>query len=235
MDDPYLWLEDVHGAKAAGLGGGAERPHARRGRIRSALPATTTTPRCRCSTPPTASRTPRLRSRQRLQLLAGRDASRRACGGARRSPTTRRPRRNGRSLLDIDKLAADEKENWVFEGSDCTPRTKRCLISLSRGGGDAAVVREFDLTTQSASCRTASRCPKPSPSASFVDDDTVLFGTDFGPGSMTTSGYPRIVKLWKRGQKIADAKTLSRKARRADIAVQTRLRDRRWRYAHSVR
>src|SRR5271170_7495265 len=43
-------------------------------------------------------------------------------------------------LLDIDKLAVDEHENWVFKGSDCTDALTRCLISLSRGGGDATVI-----------------------------------------------------------------------------------------------
>src|SRR5580658_2418328 len=47
-------------------------------------------------------------------------------------------------LLDLDKLSADEHENWVWKGADCAPSLKRCLLTLSRGGGDAAVVREFD-------------------------------------------------------------------------------------------
>ena len=52
-------------------------------------------------------------------------------------------------LLDVDKLAEDEHENWVWQGAACTPSLKRCLLTLSRGGGDAAVVREFDLATRS--------------------------------------------------------------------------------------
>src|SRR5258708_3444186 len=48
-------------------------------------------------------------------------------------------------VLDLDALAAREKENWVWKGAQClAPEYARCLITLSRGGGDAAVVREFD-------------------------------------------------------------------------------------------
>ncbi|MBI3675650.1 MAG: S9 family peptidase [Proteobacteria bacterium] len=110
-------------------------------------------------------------------------------------------------LLDVDKLAAGEKENWVFKGADCAPSLKRCLITLSRGGGDAAVVREFDLKTKTFVADGFS-LPEAKSDVTYVDDDRVLFGTDFGKGTLTASGYPRIVKLWKRGQKIADAKTV---------------------------
>jgi prolyl oligopeptidase len=111
------------------------------------------------------------------------------------------------TLLDLDKLSHDEHENWVFAGADCTPSRTRCLISLSRGGGDAVVVREFDLATKSF-VKDGFSLPEAKSNVAFVDDDTVLFGTNFGPGSLTTSGYPRLVKEWKRGEKIADAKEI---------------------------
>jgi len=110
-------------------------------------------------------------------------------------------------LLDVDRLARDEHENWVFAGADCAPSQKRCLLSLSRGGGDAVVVREFDLATKSF-VKDGFALPEAKSNVALVDDDTVLFGTDFGPGSLTTSGYPRLVKLWKRGEKIDAAKEI---------------------------
>jgi len=110
-------------------------------------------------------------------------------------------------LLDLDRLSADEHENWVWKGAECNPSLKRCLLHLSRGGGDAVVVREFDLATGSF-VAAGFRLEEAKSSITWLDEDTVLVGTDFGPGSMTTSGYPRIVKLWKRGEPLAHARTL---------------------------
>lgn len=111
------------------------------------------------------------------------------------------------TLLDVDKLAADEHENWVFKGSTCSPSLTHCLVALSRGGGDATIIRELDLANKSFLGDGFSLAEAKS-NVSYLDDDTILFGTDFGKGSLTTSGYPRIVKLWKRGEPVARAKTL---------------------------
>jgi len=111
------------------------------------------------------------------------------------------------TLLDLDKLAADEHENWVWKGAECTPALRRCLLSLSRGGGDATVIREFDIGTKTF-LREGFELPEAKSSITYLDEDTVLFGTDFGPGSMTTSGYPRVVKHWRRGEPMAKAPTI---------------------------
>ncbi len=111
------------------------------------------------------------------------------------------------TLLDLDQLATDEKENWVWKGADYSPSLRHCLVSLSRGGGDAVVVREFDLATKKF-LKDGFALPEAKSTITYLDEDTVLFGTDFGPGSMTTSGYPNVVKRWKRGTPIADAKTV---------------------------
>jgi prolyl oligopeptidase len=110
-------------------------------------------------------------------------------------------------LLDVDALAKSEKENWVFEGAECAPKETRCLIRLSRGGGDAVVVREYDLKAKKLATNGFSLKEAKS-DASYVDDNTVLFATDFGKGSLTQSGYARIVKLWTRGTPVASAKTI---------------------------
>ncbi len=120
-------------------------------------------------------------------------------------------------LLDIDKLAADERQNWVFKGTDCTESLTRCLVSLSRGGGDAVVIREFDLASKRF-VNDGFTLAEAKSNAAYVDDDTILFATNFGPGSLTTSGYPRIVKLWKRGTAIAHAKMVF-EGKAADVSV----------------
>ena len=119
-------------------------------------------------------------------------------------------------LLDVDKLAADERENWVWKGADCTPSLKRCLLTLSRGGGDAAVVREFDPDAR-AFVKGGFELAEAKSQITWLDEDTVIFGTDFGAGSMTSSGYPRLVKVWKRGEPMASARTVY-EGKESDVA-----------------
>jgi prolyl oligopeptidase len=111
-------------------------------------------------------------------------------------------------LLDLDALGAQEKENWVWKGASLLrPDYKRALISLSRGGADADVTREFDLETRQFVEDGFAR-PEAKGGMGWIDEDTVFVMTDFGPGSMTDSGYPRIVKRWKRGTPMADAEVI---------------------------
>ncbi|MEY4878563.1 MAG: hypothetical protein RJB62_31 [Pseudomonadota bacterium] len=110
-------------------------------------------------------------------------------------------------LIDVDALARAEDRNWVFKAASCAPSGMRCLISLSPGGTDAVEIREFDLAAK-AFLETGFTLAEAKSDASYIDDDTVLFSSDFGEGSMTASGYPRIVKLWRRGEALADAAQL---------------------------
>ena len=122
------------------------------------------------------------------------------------------------TVLDLDALSKSDGEAWVFKEADCLPpEYTRCLVSLSRGGGDATVIREFD-TVAKAFVPGGFSLPEAKSFASFRDLDTVWVATDFGEGSRTTSGYPRFVKLWKRGTPLADAKTLF-EARVEDVGV----------------
>lgn len=108
-------------------------------------------------------------------------------------------------LLDLDALAKAEGENWVWAGAQLLkPGYTRALIALSRGGADATVTREFDLATRSF-VKDGFQLPEAKGGLSWIDRDTVYVSTDFGPGSLTASGYPRIVKLWKRGTELAKA------------------------------
>jgi prolyl oligopeptidase len=112
------------------------------------------------------------------------------------------------TVLDVDALAAREGKPWVFHGMDCLPPAHRqCLVSLSPGGGDAEEVRELDPETGSF-VEGGFFLPTAKTNVAWRDADTLFVGTDFGPGSLTESGYPRIVKLWKRGTPLSTARTL---------------------------
>lgn len=112
------------------------------------------------------------------------------------------------TILDIDALAAAEGKNWVYKGSICLdPDERLCLISLSDGGKDAVVVREFDSVSKTF-VDGGFALPESKGGASWIDADTLLISRDFGPGTLTSSGYPMIVKQLKRGQSIDQAQTV---------------------------
>ena len=111
-------------------------------------------------------------------------------------------------VLDIDALGEEEGENWVYGGASIlVPTYDRCLLRLSRGGADAVVVREFDLVAR-AFVDGGFSLPESKQTASWAGPDEIFVATDFGPGTMTDSGYARIVKLWRRGQPLEDATTI---------------------------
>ncbi|HEX9106134.1 MAG TPA: prolyl oligopeptidase family serine peptidase, partial [Longimicrobiales bacterium] len=113
-----------------------------------------------------------------------------------------------RTLLDVDSLAKAENVAWSWRGASCLPpEYRRCLMSLSRGGADAVQVREFDLGAPGF-VAGGFTLPEAKQSVAWLNADAVLVATDFGPGSMTTSGYARIAKLWKRGTPLSEARTL---------------------------
>lgn len=120
----------------------------------------------------------------------------------------RNPQPAWETVLDLDALAAAEGENWVWGGAvGLPPAHARVLISLSRGGADAAVLREFD-TVAKAFVDGGFTLAEAKSDVDWADADTLYVGTDFGPGSMTSSGYPRIVKRWSRGTPLATATTV---------------------------
>ena len=112
------------------------------------------------------------------------------------------------TVIDLDALGAAEQENWVWHGVECLkPQYERCLVSLSRGGADADVTREFDMTTRTWVADGFVR-PEAKGGLQWIDRDTVYVFTDFGEGTMTKSGYPRVVKEWKRGTPMSEAKVV---------------------------
>ncbi|MCY7315280.1 MAG: prolyl oligopeptidase family serine peptidase [Rubrivivax sp.] len=120
----------------------------------------------------------------------------------------RKPEPAWETVIDVDALGKAEGENWVFAGASCLgPAYRLCLVSLSRGGADANVVREFD-TVSKTFVEGGFVVPEAKSSVDWIDADSVYIGSDFGPDSLTDSGYPRVIKRWQRGQKLADAVTV---------------------------
>jgi prolyl oligopeptidase len=125
------------------------------------------------------------------------------------------------TVLDVDALAKKDGENWVWKGWMCRyPDYRRCIVFLSRGGGDATVAREFDLEQQRFVPPEDGGfyLPEAKGGLSWIDEDHVFVRTDFGPGTMTDSGYPRIVKRWTRGTPLSSATEIYAGAR-TDVSV----------------
>lgn len=121
-------------------------------------------------------------------------------------------------LLDIGKLAEKENEPWSYKGVDVHhPDYTRGLVKLSRGGGDAVVVREFDLKKRTF-VEDGFKLPEAKTRVAWKNKDTLFVGTDFGEGSMTDSGYPRQVKIWKRGTPLDEAELLF-EGEKSDVSV----------------
>ena len=114
-----------------------------------------------------------------------------------------------RTLIDVDALGKAEGKSWVWHGANCLPpEYRRCLVSLSPGGGDADVIREFDIPTGKF-VGDGFTVPEGKNSATWVDGDTLLVARVEGDETVTRSGYPRIVKLWKRGTPWSSAKVVA--------------------------
>ena len=112
------------------------------------------------------------------------------------------------TVIDLDALSAADEMNWVWKGANCLwPEHRHCMISLSRGGADATVKREFD-TFSKTWVEGGFELAEAKSSVSWKNVDTLWVGTDFGEGSLTTSGYPRIAKKWKRGTPLSAATTV---------------------------
>ena len=111
-------------------------------------------------------------------------------------------------VLDLDALAEAEGENWVWSEVNCLgPDYRHCMIGLSRGGADATVVREFD-TVSKEFVDGGFTVPEAKHQIDWMDENTLWVATDFGEGSLTTSGYPRIAKQWQRGTPLNEATTV---------------------------
>jgi prolyl oligopeptidase len=202
-DDPYIWLEDVHGARAMAW---VEKENAR------SLAVLKGDPRYE------PFHTEALKIVEATDRIPAPDLIGTTVYNFWQDPTNVRGlwRRTTpqsyataapawETVLDLDKLSADEKANWVWHGANCPPPTyRRCLIGLSDGGEDADTQREFDLQTRSF-VDGGFHLPRSKQDAAWLDDDTLIVARDWGPGTMTASSYPFIVKTLKRGQSLDQA------------------------------
>ncbi len=205
-DDPYLWLEDVEGAKAL------EWVKARDAESQHELESK---PEYRAIHDRFAAI---YNSRERIPFVVKRgkwlynfwqdeEAPR---GVWRRTTLEEYRKREPRweVLVDLDKLSAEEGVKWVWKGATCLyPEYRRCLVQLSRGGADAVEVREYD-TAGKRWVKDGFFSPESKQDVAWRDANTIYISRDYGPGTMTRSGYPRIVKEWKRGTPLDSAKTV---------------------------
>ena len=123
-----------------------------------------------------------------------------------------------RTLIDIDALGKAEGKSLVWKGARClAPSYDRCMVALSDGGGDAVVWREFDIPSGTF-VTDGFTMPTAKTQLSWAGPDALYVGTDFGSGSLTDSGYPGIVKLWRRGTPLSEAKTIASGAK-SDVSV----------------
>ncbi len=126
-----------------------------------------------------------------------------------------------RTLIDVDALGKREGKSWVWKGADCrTPDYARCLVRLSDGGGDADVEREFDVAA-GAFVTGGFMLPTAKSDTGWAGGDAIYVATDFGAGSLTSSGLPRIVKLWQRGTPLSAARTIA-EAQPDDVSITVR-------------
>jgi prolyl oligopeptidase len=116
------------------------------------------------------------------------------------------------TVLDMDALSKAESKNWVWKGANCLkPENTRCLVSLSNGGKDAVEVREFDLGTRQF-VSGGFVIPEAKQAVDWWDKDALIVGTNWGDGALTTSGYARILKIWKRGTPLSSAAQIAETA-----------------------
>jgi prolyl oligopeptidase len=215
-DDPYLWLEEVEGEKA--LAWAAERSEASVERL-SAVPEYAPILERVTEIYDSEEKLPGISFMGPYVYNFWQDAEH-VRGIWRRtsieSYSTASP--EWELVLDLDALSAAEETNWVFKGATCLwPEHRHCLVSLSRGGGDATVEREFD-TFAKAFVEDGFTLPEAKSQVDWKDRDTLWVGTDFGEGSLTTSGYPRIAKEWLRGTPVTAADTVF-EGRSGDVAA----------------
>src|SRR5258708_14283124 len=196
-DDPYLWLEEVEGERllqwTAHRKGGtlARYGDARLARDRDSLKAIFDRPD---NIPIVARRGTRL-------FNYWKDAANpRGLWRTTSLESYREEKPRWDILLDLDRLAAEDGEDWIWGGSSTLPDSHdRAILRLSRGGGDAVVLREFDLGARRF-VADGFQLPEAKTAIAWLDRDTLLLASALGAGMATRSGYARPVSPWRRGQ-----------------------------------
>lgn len=206
-EDPYLWLEDVTGEKALAW---VRARNAESEKELAGTPAFAQIERGILEILDSKERIPSISKAGPWFYNFWRD-ERNPRGLWRRTTLAeyRKPDPKWEVVLDLDALGKAEGRNWVWGGAQILRAGgwRRALVSLSPGGSDAVVVREFDIESRSF-VKGGFELPEAKSEVSWIDRDHIYVNTDFGPGSMTTSGYPRIGKRWRRGTPLASASTV---------------------------
>jgi prolyl oligopeptidase len=215
-NDPYLWLEDVTGDKALSW---VKAQNAESTGLLTRGAAFKALDERLLAILDSKDRIPMVTKKGRYWYNFWRDAQHQRGLWRRTTPEEyRKPKPEWEVVLDLDALAAAEKENWVWKGAKfLKPAYERCLVSLSRGGADASVEREFDVKTKTF-VKDGFMLPEAKSEVAWETLDRIYVGTNFGPGSLTKSGYPRIVKEWKRGTPLDEA-VLVFEGQPEDVAV----------------
>ncbi len=214
--DPYLWLEEVQGERALAW---VRQRNAESEKLLQAEPGFEDTRRQIRAVLDSKEQIPYVVRRGEWLYNFWRDAAN-PRGLWRRATLAeyRKPQPAWETVLDIDALGKAEGENWVWAGAACLgPQYRLCLVQLSRGGADAHVVREFDALAKRF-VEGGFSLPEAKTSVEWIDADQVYVATDFGPGSLTESGYPRLVKHWRRGTPLATARAVF-EAETKDVAA----------------
>ncbi|MCW8927021.1 MAG: S9 family peptidase, partial [Xanthomonadales bacterium] len=196
-DDPYLWLEDINGEKALAWVEAQNKSTAERLESKPIFAQLLAQARAALNS---TSRLPEVYQEEGWLYNFWKDENH-PRGIFRRATLDEfaGDEPAWETVLDIDALNTAEDKQWVFKGMDCLPkRPEHCLVHLSPGGGDANVIREFNSVDKTF-VEDGFYLPRSKGNATWIDADTVYVSTNFGEGSMTDSGYPRIVKRWKRG------------------------------------
>lgn len=118
---------------------------------------------------------------------------------------------NWETLLDLDDLSLKENQKWVFRDFELNDNETRALVTLSPGGLDSNVIREFDLLSKSF-VTDGFYLPQSKGSAHWVNDNRLWIARDFGEDSLTKSGYPNSIRELNRGEKLEQAQMLYKTA-----------------------
>lgn len=220
-EDPYLWLEEIEGAEALKW---VEARNARTAERLTGRPEYAELYRDALMALNSESRIPRIEAHGEFLYDFWQDEAH-PRGLWRR--TTReelsRAEPKWETVLDIDALAKRERKPWAFSGAVWRqPDETRVLLELSPGGGDAVEVREFDVETKDF-VKDGFVLPAAKSRVAWCDEDAIYVGTDFGEGTLTDSGYPRVVKKWIRGTPLNSAETLHEGAKESVWSVGLRL------------
>ncbi len=218
IDDPFIWLEDVQGERALDWV-----------RERNALSEKQLTASAAYA-PIKAQVLEVLNARDRIPFVSRRgdffynlwqdEQNKRGLWRRTTLAEYQKTEPSWETVIDLDALGAAEGESWVWAGAACLgPDYRHCLVSLSRGGADARVVREFDTVTKQF-VEGGFSLPEAKSEVDWIDANTLYVATDFGPGSLTDSGYPRVVKRWTRGTPLESATTVF-EGQAQDVSVHT--------------